>query len=161
MGSFESFYRNEYRTALSIAIALTSDVSAAEDLVQDVFIAAHGRWDRVSQYDKPVAWLRRVLINRATSRRRKLGSELRALTRMGQPEPDSPDLSPETSEMWTEVGRLPRRQRQAVVLHYVGDLSINEMADAMGLSKGAVKSHLHRARESLRGPLADWTKEKS
>lgn len=161
MGAFESFYRSQYRSVLGMAIALTSDVSAAEDLVQEVFITAHGRWDRISQYDKPESWLRRVLVNRATSRRRKLGSELRALTRVGQPDPAPPDLSPETAGIWREVGRLPRRQRQAIVLRYVAELSIEETADVMACSTGAVKSHLHRARRSLEEPLAAWTQEKS
>ena len=119
-----SFYRTEYSPLLGMAIALTSDGAAAEDLVQEVFISAHGRWDRISQYENPRAWLRRVLINRATSRRRRLGSELKALTRMGLPDPARPDLSAETSQVWDEVRQLPRRQQQAVVLHYVGELSL-------------------------------------
>ena len=57
--------------------------------------------------------------------------------------------------------RLTRRQQQAVVLHYVGELSVREVADVMGCSTGAVKSHLHRARGSLEGPLAAYTEERS
>jgi RNA polymerase sigma-70 factor (ECF subfamily) len=67
-----------------------------------------------------------------------------------------PDLSPPTTEVWDQVGHLPRRQRQAVVLHYVGELSMNEIGEAMGRSTGAVKSHLHRARETLGRRLSDW-----
>ncbi|MGH3650491.1 MAG: RNA polymerase sigma factor, partial [Acidimicrobiia bacterium] len=123
------------------------------------FISAHRRWDRVSQYDSPRAWLRRVLVNRATSRRRRLAAELRAVTRVGPPHPAPPDLSPETADIWKEVRRLPRRQQQAVALHYVGQLSMVEIADVMGCSEGAVKSHLHRAREALRDSLAAWNEE--
>lgn len=75
------------------------------------------------------------------------------------PEPASPDFSAETSDVWKEVHRLPRRQQQAIALHYVAQLSMAEMADVMGCSQGAVKSHLHRARETLRGPLSAWTEE--
>lgn len=159
MISFEAFYRNEYRAMLSIALALASDTAAAEDLVQEAFITAHRRWDRVSQYDSPNAWVRRVLINRATSLRRRLSAELRALARIGPPDPALPDFSAETSEVWKEVHRLPRRQQQAIALHYVGQLSMVEIADVMGCSEGAVKSHLHRARESLRTSLAAWDQE--
>lgn len=161
MGSFESFYKSQYNSLLGMAIALTSERAEAEDLVQEVFITAHGRWDRISQYESPRAWLRRVLINRATSRRRRLGSELKALTRLGPPEPSEPDLSPETSQVWEEVRRLPRRQQQAVVLHYVGDMTLSEVADVMGCSTGAVKSHLHRARGALEGPLGTYSEERS
>lgn len=159
MISFEAFYRNEYRAMLGIARALASDTTAAEDLVQEAFITAHRRWDRVSQYDSPQAWVRRVLINRATSLRRRLSSELRALARVGPPEAAPPDLSVETSDVWTEVHRLPRRQQQAIVLHYVGQLTMVEIGDVMGCSQGAVKSHLHRARGSLRSSLAAWEEE--
>lgn len=157
--SFDSFFRSEYRSMLGIALALAKDTAEAEDLVQEAFISAHKRWDRVSQYDSPRAWVRRVLINKATSLHRRLSAELKAVGRIGPPEPAPPDLSPETSEVWKEVRRLPRRQQQAVALHYVGQLSMVEMADAMGCSEGAAKSHLHRARETLRGTLADWNEE--
>lgn len=159
--SFEVFYSEQYRPLLSIAVALTMDRAAAEDLVQETFITAHRRWDRISQYDNPKAWLRRVLINRATSRKRRLGSEVRAISRIGPPQSVEPDLSAETSEVWSEVRRLPRRQQQAVALHYVAQLSMNEIADVMGCSTGAVKSHLHRAREALKGPLAAWNEEEA
>jgi len=159
MTSFEAFYRDEYREMLGIALALVDGTSAAEDLVQESFLTAHRRWDRVSQYDSPRAWVRRVLINRATSWRRRVASEVRAVARVGPLEPESPDLSPETAEVWRAVHRLPRRQQQAVALHYIGQLSMVEIADVMGCSEGAVKSHLHRAREQLRGTLAAWNEE--
>ena len=159
MTSFEGFYQREYRAMLGIALALAPDTAAAEDLVQEAFISAHRRWDRVSQYDSPKAWVRRVLINRATSMRRRLSAELRALSRVGPPQPAAPDFSAETSDVWKEVHRLPRRQQQAIALHYVGQLSMTEIADVMGCSQGAVKSHLHRARETLRGPLSPWSEE--
>lgn len=159
MTSFETFYRDEYRPLLGIALALVDGTVAAEDLVQESFLAAHRRWDRVSQYDNPRAWVRRVLINRATSWRRRVASEVRAVARVGPPEPQPPNFSPETAGVWRAVHRLPRRQQQAVALHYVGQLSMAEIADAMGCSEGAVKSHLHRAREQLRGSLAAWNEE--
>jgi RNA polymerase sigma-70 factor (ECF subfamily) len=159
MTSFEAFYRSEYRAMLGIALSLANDTGAAEDLVQEAFISAQHRWDRVSQYDNPKAWVRRVLINRATSLRRRVSAELRAISRVGPPDPASPDLSAETAGVWAEVHRLPRRQQQAVALHYVGQLSMVEIADVMGCSQGAVKSHLHRARESLRASLAAWDQE--
>jgi len=159
MISFEAFYRNEYRAMLGIALALASDRSSAEDLVQEAFISAHRRWDRVSQYDSPQAWVRRALINRATSLRRRVAAEFRAVARIGPPSPAPPDLSAETAGVWTEVHKLPRRQQQAVALYYVGQLSTTEIADVMGCSQGAVKSHLHRARETLKGSLAPWSEE--
>ncbi len=154
--SYETFYRDNYRQILAVAVALTTSVAEAEDLTQESFIAAHRRWDRISQYDKPAAWVRRVLINKATSVRRSWGAEMRALVRFGPPADEGPDLSPETEELWQQVRDLPARQQQAVALHYVAQLSMEEIADAMGVSTGAVKTHLHRARQALRRPLEDW-----
>lgn len=158
---FESFYRREYHQVVAVARALAPDRAAAEDLAQESFAMAHRHWDRISRYQDPKSWVRRVMINKATSMRRRIGAELRALTRAGH-DPHrgvSPDLSPSTGEVWDEVRRLPRRQQQAVVLHYVGQLSTEEIGDAMGCSPGTVKSHLHRARETLRGRLANWNQE--
>lgn len=159
LASFESFYRDAYQSMLGIAIALTHNPGEAEDLVQEAFLTAHRRWDQISQYDKPGAWVRRVLINRATSLRRRWRAELRAVSRIGPPDHASPDLSPETGEVWREVRRLPRRQQQAIALHYVGELSMEDIADVMGCSSGSVKSHLHRARKALMGSLAAWSEE--
>ncbi len=161
IGTFEVFYRREYSHIVAMARAVSPDRSAAEDLAQESFAVAHRHWDRISKYEEPVAWVRRVMINRATSLRRRLGAENRALRRAGH-DPHrgiANDLSPETNEVWGEVRQLPRRQQQAVVLHYVGQLSTNEIANVMGCSTGAVKSHLHRARQTLRDRLGDWNQE--
>lgn len=155
---FEAFYRREYTHMVAIARALCPDRATAEDLAQESFAQAHRHWDRVSSYDDPRGWVRRVMINRATSMRRRVGAELRALARSGH-DPDrgvASDLTPTTAGVWVEVQRLPRRQQQALVLHYVGQLTIEEIGGALGCSPGAVKTHLHRGRETLRGRLGDW-----
>lgn len=113
MTPFETFYRDHYRSLLGVALALARDTGTAEHLVQEAFISAHRRWDRISQYDNPQAWVRRVLINRATSLRRRLGAKRRAVDRVGPPQPLQPDLSSETEGVWHEVRKLPRRQQQA------------------------------------------------
>ena len=157
---FEVFYRREYSRMVAIARALTRSGSAAEDLVQESFVAAHRPWDRISNYEDPGAWVRRVLINRSTSWHRKMGAELRAVARLGAREPDTlPELTPATTEVWDEVRRLPRRQAQATVLHYVDQLSVEEIGEVLGVSSGAVKSHLHRARSNLSRSLKSWDEE--
>lgn len=158
---FESFYRREYHHVVAVARALAPDREAAEDLAQESFAIAHRHWDRVSRYQDPRSWVRRVMINKATSMRRRIGAELRAMTRAGH-DPHrgvTSDFSPTTDEVWAEVRRLPRRQQQAIALHYVGQLTTEEIGEAMGCSTGAVKSHLHRAKETLRGRLSDWSEE--
>jgi RNA polymerase sigma-70 factor (ECF subfamily) len=157
---FEVFYRREYTRMVAIARALTRSGSSAEDLAQESFVAAHRHWDRVSTYDDPGAWVRRVLINRSTSWHRKMGAELRAVTRFGAREPDTlPELTPASTEVWDQVRRLPKRQAQAIVLHYVDQLTIEEIGQVLGVSPGAVKSHMHRARMSLSSSLETWREE--
>jgi RNA polymerase sigma-70 factor (ECF subfamily) len=157
---FEVFYRREYSRMVAIARALTRSGAAAEDLVQESFVSAHRHWDRVSTYDDPGAWVRRVLLNRATSWHRNMGAEWRAISRLGAREPDSlPELSPPATEVWDEVRRLPRRQAQATVLHYVDQLSVEEIGEVLGVSPGTVKSHLHRARSNLGQTLKSWREE--
>ena len=158
---FEVFYQREYHAIVAMARAMAPDRSAAEDLAQESFAAAHRNWASVSKYEDPKSWVRRVMINRATSMRRRLGAELRAMTRAGH-DPHrgvAHDLTPSSAGVWDQVRRLPRRQQQAIVLHYVGQLSTEEIANAMGCSAGAVKSHLHRGRETLRERLSGWSEE--
>jgi RNA polymerase sigma-70 factor (ECF subfamily) len=159
--SFEAFYRREYTRMVAIARALLRNGSAAEDLAQESFVAAHRHWDRIGAYDDPGAWVRRVLINRATSLQRRLGAEWRAVNRLGARTDDTtvPDLTPQSTEVWDEVRMLPRRQAQATVLHYVDQLSVEEIGEVLGCSSGAVKSHLHRARSRLSERLQEWDEE--
>ena len=140
---------------VAIAHALLRYGTTAEDLTQEAFLAAHRNWDRISTYEDPGAWVKRVLINRTTSVRRRLGAELRAIARLGH-DPDRgtiPEISPQATEVWDEVRRLPRRQQQAIVLHYVDQLAVQEVSEVMGCSSGAVKSlpRSRRAKPSGRG----------
>ncbi len=147
--SFETFYQREYAATVAVARGLVGHRASAEDLAQECFIAAHRHWTRISGYDNPRAWLRRVLVNRATSFHRRRSAELRALARVGMPDEEATDLPPQSAEVWDEVRRLPRRQAQATVLYYVDQMTMEEIGEVLGCSAGAVKAHLHRARTRL------------
>jgi RNA polymerase sigma-70 factor (ECF subfamily) len=159
--TFDTFYRREYVRMVAIARALLRSGTAAEDLAQESFVAAHRHWERISRFDDPAAWVRRVLINRATSLRRRHGAEWRALSRLGgrAREDTLPELSPSGIEVWEAVRRLPRRQAQAIVLHYVDQLTVEEIGEVMGCTSGAVKTHLFRARARLSESLSAWNEE--
>jgi len=157
--AFAHFYRREYRSVYAMCLALAGP-GAADDLAQDAFIRAHRQWERIVAYDVPAAWVRRVAINLATSLARRLAAEARALRRfagrretVGQqrdPEPRDPD-----DELWAEVRRLPARQSSILILHYVEDLSVDQIAELLGLSANTVKVHLHRGRVTLASRLPD------
>jgi RNA polymerase sigma-70 factor, ECF subfamily len=154
--SFDAFYAAGYRSAVALAYVLVGSGAAAEDLAQEAFLTAYRQWDRIRDYDDPRAWVRRVLVNRATSALRRRGAEFRALTRLGG-KGDSAvgDIEAADEAVWEEVRRLPRRQAQAVALHYVDQLSVDEVAAVLGCSAGTVKTHLSRARERLGRTLQD------
>src|SRR6266545_6283676 len=81
---FDEFFRSEYRRVVGLATVLCGRLAIAEELAQDAFVSAYRRWDRVGAYDDPGAWVRRVVVNLATSSLRRRAREVRALTRLAQ-----------------------------------------------------------------------------
>jgi RNA polymerase sigma-70 factor (ECF subfamily) len=152
-GGFEAVYQGEYRRLVCLAFALTGSWAAAEDLTQETFLRLHQRWNRVSRYDRPDAWLRRVLVNLATSRARRLATEAKLLTRLGRERP-GPILSAEGADFWAAVRSLPRRQAQAIALVYLEDRTTADVAGILGCADATVRAHLHQARRTLRHRLA-------
>lgn len=150
---FTDFYEHEYRSVVGLAYALTGSRSAAEELAQDGFIAAYRRWADIGGYERPEAWVRRVVVNSSRSWGRRKGAEVRALTRLrGRREPLD-ELPQPDHEFWSAVRALPRRQAQAVALHYLEDRPVEEIAEILECSPGTVKTHLHRARNALADTL--------
>ena len=148
--SLEELYRRDYRRLVALAHGLSGSRAAAEELVQDAFLAAHRTWGTVGGYADPSAWLRRVVVNRSVSRIRRRVAEGRALARLGGRRDAGPDeLAPADAALWAAVRGLPRRQRQVVALYYVDDLSVGQVAAVLECAPGTVKAHLHAARQSL------------
>jgi len=152
--AFESFYDREFRKVVALAYALSGSRSGAEDLAQEAFIAAHLRWDRIGTYDKPDAWVRRVVANMAISAFRRRSAERRALERLaGQTPTELPQLEPEDERFWNLVRELPPRQTQAITLFYLEDRSVNEIAEVIGCNPNTAKVHLFRGRQALAARL--------
>jgi len=150
---FESFYRRDRRRVVALAYGLSGSRTAAEELAQDAFMAAFRKWNEISEYDDPGAWVRRVVINCSVSRVRRRVAEVRALTRLAS-RPTRPDeLAPVDADFWRAVRALPARQAQVVALHYVDDRSINDIAAILGIAAGTVKATLFQARKSLAAAL--------
>jgi RNA polymerase sigma-70 factor (ECF subfamily) len=122
----------------------------ASDAVQEAFVQAVVHWRKISRYDDPVAWIRRVAINRGHNRRRSRQRQEALAQRIAATTSPAPMAAIEhDDELTALVAALPQQQRLALSLFYFADLSIAECADAMELSQGAVKYHLHAARTSL------------
>ncbi len=158
---FEAFYREEYLSVVALSYALGGSRAAAEDLAQEAFLRAHREWERVGRMEAPGAWVRRVAINLARSRLRRLRSETAARARLTATPTTLMAPSSEYDAFWDEVRRLPSRQAQAIALRYVDDLSVSEIADVLEVAEGTVKALLHQGRERLQRQLGakGWSDE--
>ena len=154
-GAFDAFFSEEYRAVVGLAFVLVGRRSIAEELAQDAFLAAYRRWDRISRYDDPAAWVRRVVSNMATSFWRTRTREARALARLSRRRTDPDDTATGDDEFWAAVRALPRRQAQCIALRYMEDRSTREIAAVLGIAEATVRVHLHAGRQALAARLGE------
>jgi RNA polymerase sigma-70 factor (ECF subfamily) len=154
---FEEFYQANYRRLVAILLAVLGDRQEAEDAVQEAFARAYARWPRISGYDLPETWVRRVALRLAIDSgrrlRRRAGATAKLLT--GRPaETDPSDALP-----FTPLGRalmqLPMRMREVLVLHYIADMSVEQISADRGLPAGTVKDRLATGRRRLERELSE------
>lgn len=151
--SFDEFYAENVRAITVQIYAYFGNLLDAQDVVQEAFCRAYPRWEKLSSYDDPVAWVRRVAWNLATSRWRRMRTAMRFARR--QREEHIPGPSPDHVALTAALSTLPERQRRAVVLHYLADRSVAEIARREKVAEGTVKSWLHRARATLAQQLTE------
>ena len=151
-----AMYSTHYRSLVRLAALLVRDVVTAEEVVQDSFIAMHGAWHRLQDDEKALSYLRKAVVKRSRS---VLRHRVVVDRNAPKPAPDMPSAEQgaltllERTAVVTALRSLPPRQREALVLRYHGDLSEAQIASAMGISRGAVRSHTARAIASLRAVL--------
>jgi RNA polymerase sigma-70 factor (ECF subfamily) len=150
--AFAEFYRAHYRGVVAQLYAYTGDLGEAQESAQEAFVRAWSRWQTVAEYDEPRAWVCRVAYRVAISRWRRARTAAEALRRHGRPAEGAPP-DPANADLVNALRRLPEAQRRALVLHYVGDFSVAEIAVLDGVATGTVKSRLSRGRETLAGLL--------
>jgi RNA polymerase sigma-70 factor (sigma-E family) len=151
-------YRTEYRPLVRVAGLILRDVAEAEDVVQDAFVAMHGRWRRLRDPDRAVGYLRQCVVNGCRDRLRHAAVVARHPV---HPEPDRASAEAAVladlrgAALRQAIARLPERQRTALVLRFYADLSEAQIALAMGISAGSVKTHASRALAALRAATED------
>lgn len=151
---FERF-ASRTRPALVLAAgAVLLDAAEAEDVAQEALAAAYADWDRVAGLDRPDLWARRIVVNRAIDLRRRRTRFTGVFGRLVGDARLRADLG-DTVAFFDAVARLPRRQQEVVLLRAAGELSVDEVADALGIAPGTVKATLHRARTRLAALLVD------
>jgi RNA polymerase sigma-70 factor (ECF subfamily) len=152
-GDFEAFYAATYERLVGQLLVVTGSLQDAEDVVQEAFVRACGRWPLLRDYDLPEAWVRRVALNLAASGLRRARRRARLLVRLGEAA-DIPALSVEAVALTRTLRKLPLRGRQVLVLHHLVGLSVHEIAHQLGVPAGTVTARLSRARLALARLLA-------
>jgi RNA polymerase sigma factor (sigma-70 family) len=150
--TFESFYKAEYARVVRLLLALTRR-EIAEEIAQDAFLAAHRRWDSISAYERPDAWVRRVALNGAVSGARRRATEAKLLLRLSPRQVEEPDWLGTTAEVWAAVRALPKRQAQVAALVLVDDRPVAEAAAILECNEETIRTHLRRARIALAARL--------
>ncbi len=151
-----ALYAAHYRSLVRMSALLLRDTGAAEEVVQDAFIAMHGGWRRLRDPERALAYLRQAVVNRSRSALRH-----RSVVERNAPagSPDAPSAEDgalgalERQDVMAALRRLPTRQREVLVLRYYSDLSEADIAAALKISRGAVKSHASRGMTALRTTL--------
>jgi len=152
--SFESFVARNSSSLAGFALMVTGNRQDAQDVVQDALIAAYPRWQRLSEGGDPLAYVRRSIVNRQISLRRKLYR----LVALGDREPVSADPTVQLADAdWalSLVGRLPDRQRIAVILRVMEDRSFAEVAELLGVSEANARKLVSRGVAALRTHLSE------
>ena len=151
--SFDEVYAAHFADLTVQLYAYFGDRQEAQDVVQEAFCRALARWRTVSRYEDPVAWVRRVAWNLAVSRWRRARTALTFLRRQSAAELSVDGPSPERVALVAALATLPATQRRAMVLRYLADLTVAEIADREGVAEGTVKSWLHRGRTAVAARL--------
>ncbi len=168
--ALEQLYAVHWRSLVRLGVLVVGDLAQAEEITQDAFVALHARWRRLRDPDKALAYLRQTVVNRSRSalrHRAVVNRHAQATGPMSVAGTDLPgsDESALASERRVRVlaalQGLPDRQREVMALRYYAGLSEAEIADALGISRGAVKSHASRGAAALRATLNDYLEDRS
>jgi RNA polymerase sigma-70 factor (sigma-E family) len=158
---FEAFFRSEFNRVWRLVRRIAPDVQAAEDVAAEAFARAYADWSRVRTLEHRLSWVLRVAGNVAVDAARAETRGVRASSGpAGAPQAErvrADDAIAVREALVAALRHLPRRQREAIVLRYLGDLTVEEVAYSMGMAAATVKTHLHRGVRRLRKAMgSDW-----
>ncbi len=146
---FADFYADAHPRLVAAVTGFCGDPEVGREAADEAMVRAFERWDRVGRMESPTGWVMATAMNQARRVLRRR-SRLDALLRRSRP-PVTQDGP--AGEVWQMVGELPERQRQALVLRHIADLTEPDIAAAMGVTRGTVSSTLRAAHAALRSRL--------
>ncbi len=154
----DELYDASYRRLVVQVFAICGDLADAEDAVQEAFVTALRKRSDLTRVRNPEAWLRTVAVNRLRGGWRHAAVVRRYQGRVPGPQ-GAVDVGPEHVAIVTALREVDAEQRQVVVLHYLADLGVADIAAELGIPEGTVKSRLSRARARLAHLLDDEEQE--
>jgi RNA polymerase sigma-70 factor (ECF subfamily) len=146
--AFEPFFARHYELVLRTLYLVTGDRAEAEDVAQDTFVRAYERWDGIRRLDNPSGYVFRMALNAYRSRLRRIAVAARRSVVPTQPDPIAE--SDDRDEIRRALAALPANQREAVVLIEWLGMTSEEAGKVLGVSAGAVRVRLTRAKQALR-----------
>jgi RNA polymerase sigma-70 factor, ECF subfamily len=154
---FAEFYQASYVRVVALVAAVVGDRQQAEDIAQEAFARALTRWPRVARYDLPEAWVRRVALRLTVdaNRRMRRARHLSALLAAGQRGSGQPRDPLAATALSLALRRLPLPQRQVLVLYYLADLPVQDIARDCGVSVTTVRTRLAAGRQRLERELSE------
>jgi RNA polymerase sigma-70 factor (ECF subfamily) len=153
-GAFEDFYRQQFAVIARAVYMTLADPEEARDIAQEAFVRTWERWDHIGRREAPLFFTLRVARNLATSRLRQAIRHRRLVASIAPP-PEMPPSLDGAIAIREALRKLPPRQRWAVVLCDLLDLTSVEAAPIVGVSASTLRVHLARARSRLREALAE------
>ena len=149
----QQLYAASYRRLLGQLIGVTGSVAEAEDVVQEAFVRGLDHPRQLLGADNPEAWLRTVAVNLARSRWRRAQRVIGLAPRLVE-KPSDGDTE-DNVVLLQALRRLPAGQREVIALHYLADLTVEQVAHTLGVPTGTVKARLSRGRAALSALLVE------
>lgn len=158
---FDAFYQGSFPRVVGQVYVMCGDLAEAQDCTQEAFVRAWDRRRSLEQAQSPEAWVRTVAWRLAVSRWRRTKLGLRPPDRARGPQVSTPEPDIAHTALVAALRQISPDQRRAIVLHYLCDRSIAEIAEETGAPTGTVKARLSRGRSALAALLGDPLEEDS
>lgn len=160
--AFSAIVQAFQKRLFGLALMMTRDPAGAEEVVQDAFVRAFTNLDAYETHRPFYPWISTITVRLAQNwlvkRSRTMTREGTELDTVSSGKPDSLTgmiTSERDRRLWQSVAALPSGERTAVILYYRQDMSVGEIASAIGVSAGTIKTLLFRGRQRLRRSLSD------
>jgi RNA polymerase sigma-70 factor (sigma-E family) len=155
---FDDFFIDQYGKVLRTVALIAGDRNRAEDATQEAFMQAFRKWRTVRAMARPGSWVLVVAINADRRRWRRTAEEQELVQELVAAEDHAAAVTTAIA-VHEALARLTTRQRAAVVLRYLSDLPVKDIADALGCAEGTVRATLHQALSKLQIDLEEVSDE--